>query len=148
MTPRRTLAVGAAVALLLLLWWASGLDRSSAPADRLFSQAEIARASEYRTPLYAAAALRLSLDLGLLAALAFTGAGAWLGRLRGSRWVRGAALAIGAVVLLRFLVRLPISFWAGYVHEHSWDFSTQTVWGWLGDAGRSVGLALAVSIPI
>ncbi|HEX6207030.1 MAG TPA: M48 family metallopeptidase [Actinomycetota bacterium] len=146
MIPRRTLAVGAAVALLLL-WWASGLDRSPVPADRFFSQAEIARAGAYRTPLYAATALRLTLDLGLLAVLAFTPAGAWLGRLRGSRWIRGAALAIGAIVLLRFLVRLPISFWAGYVHEHSWGFSTQTVWGWLGDAGRSVGLALAVSTP-
>ena len=147
MTPRRTLLIGAPIALLVAAWVISGLDRADVAAERFFSEEEIASADAYRAPLYRAFALRVALDLGLLASLAFTGAGAWLGRLRGPRWVRGAVLAIAAIVMLRVLVRLPVSFWAGYLHEHEWGFSTQTVWGWLSDVGRSVAVALAVSIP-
>lgn len=146
MTPLRALLAGALLVLLVAVWVVAGLDRADVPATRFFPDDAIARADEYRTPLYLGFAARVALDLGLLVVLAFTGAGAWLARMRGPRWVRGAVLAIAAIVLLRVLVRLPVSFWAGYVHEHAWGFSTQTAWGWLSDVGRSVGIALGVSI--
>ena len=147
MTSRRALLVGASLALVVAVWVVSGLDRADVDPERLFPPDAIARADAYRAPLYGAVALRVALDVALLALLAFTGAGAWLTRLRGPRWVRGAALAVGAIVLLRIMVRLPVSLWAGFLHEHAWGFSTQTVWGWLSDVGRSAAMALAVSIP-
>jgi STE24 endopeptidase len=45
-------------------------------------------------------------------------------------------------IVLGTLVRLPISFWAGYVHEHEWEFSTQSLGGWMLD--RLKGLAIGV----
>ncbi len=51
-----------------------------------------------------------------------------------------------AVVLAGFtLLDLPLDFYGGYLHEHKWKFSNQTVKSWLRDKLKSllVGLVLA-----
>jgi STE24 endopeptidase len=39
---------------------------------------------------------------------------------------------------------LPLSYYAGYVHEHKWNFSTQTAIDWLLDQAKSFGLGLVL----
>jgi STE24 endopeptidase len=46
------------------------------------------------------------------------------------------------VLALTAAVRLPIAFWAGYLHEHEWALSTQSLGGWSLD--RLKGLALTL----
>jgi STE24 endopeptidase len=43
------------------------------------------------------------------------------------------------------ILRFPLRFYSGYVHEHKWNFSTQRVKGWLSDQAKSfaVGLVMA-----
>ncbi len=51
-----------------------------------------------------------------------------------------------AAVLAGFTVLdLPLDFYGGYIHEHKWKFSNQTVRSWLGDKLKAflVGLVLA-----
>jgi STE24 endopeptidase len=43
------------------------------------------------------------------------------------------------------VVRLPLSFWRGYAHEHRFGLSTQTVRGWLADRAKSVAVGAALT---
>ena len=45
----------------------------------------------------------------------------------------------------RHAVRLPLSFWAGYLHEHDWGFSTQTLAGWGADRLKSLGIGVVLA---
>lgn len=141
---RRAVLILVALAGTALVWWASGLGRPSVDPTRYFEPEQIARANEYRNPRYWAILLATILNLAVLAVLAFTPLG---DRLVRRSWPWGwAALATGALVpIVLALVRLPISFWLGYLHEQAWGFSTQTPWGWLSDWARSVGIAAAIS---
>jgi STE24 endopeptidase len=51
----------------------------------------------------------------------------WVGP---NRWVRLALVAVSLGVLLE-LVTLPLDFWAGFVLEHRYQLSNQTLGGWL-----------------
>ena len=42
------------------------------------------------------------------------------------------------------LLRLPLSYYSGYVHEHKWNFSTQTVRSWLWDQAKSFVVSLVL----
>jgi len=141
--PRRAVLVLVALAGVALLWWASGLGRPSVDPSRYFDPEQIARANAYRHPRYWAIAAATVLNLAVLAILAFTPLGDRL--VRGSWPWPLAALAAGVLVpVVLALVRLPISFWLGHVHEQAWGFSTQSAWGWLGDWVRSIGIAAAI----
>ncbi len=108
----------------------------------LFSAEDVARARRYHRPLYLLLPLDLGLSLGVPAVLAF---GPWVfGPLDGLPWWARALLLPALVVLATTLVRLPLAFWRGYVHERAWGFSTQTLAGWAAD--RAKGLALAVAL--
>ncbi|MFW6129419.1 MAG: hypothetical protein ACOC6P_04155, partial [Candidatus Aminicenantaceae bacterium] len=39
--------------------------------------------------------------------------------------------------LIIFITGLPISFYSGYIHEHKWNFSNQTVKTWLWEQIKS-----------
>jgi STE24 endopeptidase len=108
-----------------------------------FTDAQVERARRYHRPLYAALLVDAALGLGILAALAFTALGDALYRPLESWpwWARTVAYA-ALVVALPAIVRLPLSFWRGHVHERRWGFSTQGAGGWVSD--RAKGLALAV----
>ena len=142
----RRLTLLALLAVILAVWWASGLGRVPADPRRFFTEQEIQRANDYQGPRYAAYAIGTILGLALLAALAFTPAGDLLLRpVRSWPW----PLAVAAVVVLTSVavaaVRLPVSFWRGYLHERAWGFSTQSVGGWLGDWGKALGISVLIS---
>jgi STE24 endopeptidase len=109
----------------------------------LFDSEQIERGRSYHRPLYLAAVAGIALDLGLLALLSFTvlgdrlyastGGGPW--------WVRCLLFSL-CVLALTAALRLPIAFWAGYLHEHQWALSTQSLGSWSRD--RVKGLALTL----
>ncbi|HEV8681979.1 MAG TPA: M48 family metallopeptidase [Actinomycetota bacterium] len=145
MIARRILLL-ALVLVIVAVWWASGLGRVPADPRRFFSEQEIARANDYQGPRYVAYAIGTILGLAVLAVLAFTSVGDLL--LRPVRsWPRPLA-ATGAVVLTTVavaVVRVPVSFWRGYVHERAWGFSTQTLAGWFSDWGKALGVSVVIS---
>lgn len=138
------MVIALAALAMIALWVVSGLDRADVDPSRFFDRAQIDRANDYRVPLYGVYLARLAVDLTLLSLLAFTAAGGWLTWFRDRHWAVGAVGAVVALLLLRVLVRLPFSFWSGYLHEKEWGFSTQSVGGWFGDLGRSLGIAVVV----
>ena len=118
---------------------------AAAPVSDVFTAEELARARRYHRPKYVALLAGITLDLTVLALLAFSSAGDRLyGGLAGLPWWARALVFPALVVLVSTLVRLPLAFWSGYVHEKRWDFSTQNVRGWLAD--RAKGLAVSAAI--
>jgi Zn-dependent protease with chaperone function len=108
-----------------------------------FSQEELARSARYHRPRYLSLAVDLLVAVAVLAVLEWAWAGPWR-LVRGLGWAGSAAAYSGVVALALFAAQLPVSFWRGYVRERRWGFSTQSVAGWLGDAGKAeaVGLVL------
>ncbi len=114
-----------------------------------FTPAEIERARRYRRPIYAALFLGLGLELGALAALAFSAAGDWLYEpVEGLPWWGGGFAFPALVVAALAVLRLPLAFWRGYLHEHRFGLSTQTVGGWLLDRAKviCVGVTLTAAV--
>ncbi len=111
------------------------------PAAENFAPAEVDRARRYHRPRYVAQVVDLVLGLAVMAVLAFTPIG---DALYPDSWTWWAAVLVfpAIIVIVSELVRLPIGYWRGYVHEHRWGFSTQTFGGWLVD--RTKGLVVAV----
>jgi STE24 endopeptidase len=143
--PRATWWVIAGAAVVLL-WWVSGLDRLAVDPRASFTSEQIARADGYQGPRYVSSVASIVLGLLVLAVLAFSGLGdRLLDPLRRWPWAIGAVAAVGLTVLIRAAVRLPLSFWNGYVHEHTWGFSTQSIPGWLGDWLKGLGIGVAIT---
>jgi STE24 endopeptidase len=142
----RRLTIAALVVVVLAVWWASGLGRLPADPRRFFTEQEIDRASQYQGPRYAAYAIGTVLGLAVLAALALTPAGDLLLRpVRSWPWPLAAAAAVVLTSVAVAAVRLPVSFWRGYLHEQAWGFSTQSVPGWFGDWGKALGISVLIS---
>jgi STE24 endopeptidase len=111
-----------------------------------FTAEEIQRAREYHRPLYGALAIDAVVRMAVLAVLAFSSLGdyvyGWLAGL--SWWSRVFAYTV-LVVALAGAVRLPISYWRGYVHEKRWGFSTQNVRGWLIDRAKALAIGAGLT---
>ena len=106
-----------------------------------FAPDDVERGRRYHRPLYAALAADLALGLGVLAALAFL-----LPRdLLPWPWPLETVATTCLVLVVSALVRLPLSFWRGYVHEHRFGLSTQTVRGWLADRAKGVAVGAVVT---
>jgi STE24 endopeptidase len=117
--------------------------RSVQLAERFFSREEIDRSRAYHLPLYPLFLASTTVSVGFLAAASFSRLGRWLGAPVDDlpRWAY--ALSYTAIVLAASAVlRLPLSFRRGYVHEHRWGFSRQTVGAWLLDWTK--GLAVQI----
>lgn len=59
-------------------------------------------------------------------------------------WLVYAGAAGGAMLLLS----LPASFVSGYVLEHKYGLSNQTVAGWLADQGKALAVAVVLGAPL
>jgi STE24 endopeptidase len=118
----------------------------SAAADRYFSQEEIERARAYHRPLYRSFVASTAIEVGYLAVLAFSAAGRWVAATVDDlpRWAFAASFAAW-IVLAGAVLRLPLSFWRGFVHEHRWGFSTQTPAAFLWDWAKGVALSTALT---
>jgi STE24 endopeptidase len=106
-----------------------------------FSPDEVARARRYHRPLYAALGIDIALSLAVLAVLAFALPhdvlpGPWWLEAIGLTW-----LVVGASAL----ARLPLSFWRGYVHEHRFGLSTQSVRGWAADRAKGIAVGAVLT---
>jgi len=115
-------------------------------AVTLFGSEQVTRARRYWRPRYAAALANGAFGLALLAALSFGPVGDRLfSPFDDWPWWAAAPAIVAITIVLGTLVRLPLSFWTGYLREHSWGFSTQTLAGWGADRLKSlaVGLMLA-----
>jgi STE24 endopeptidase len=112
----------------------------------LFGAEQVARASRYHRPLYAAAIGQLVLGLLLLALVVFAAPGGWLFEpVEGLPWW---AQVVGFTALIEALttaVGLPISFWTGFVRERSWGFSTQDLPGFAADRAKGFALGLVLA---
>jgi STE24 endopeptidase len=112
----------------------------------VFSEEQVSRARRYHRPLYAAAIAAFVLDLAVLAAVVFGGLGDRLSApLDGRPWWAMVLGLTGLVACVRRVVGLPISFWAGFVRERRWGFSTQSLGGWAIDLVKGFGVVLALT---
>jgi len=127
----------------------------AAPADELarryFSAEEIDRAHRYHRPLYGVFAASAVFALAYPAVLAFTPVGKWLASPVDdlSRWA--FALSYTALIVsIGAVLRLPMSYWRGFVYEHRWEFSTQSRGAWFVDwiKGLVVGLVLTSVVAL
>jgi len=117
-----------------------------ARADDYFSKEEIAHARAYHRPLYRFLVLSTVLGLAYIAVLSFSRAGRWVvGPVHGLPVWAEALLYPALVVLLGSILRLPLSYWRGYVYEHRWGFSTQSIGAWLADWAKAVGVSLVLT---
>jgi STE24 endopeptidase len=104
----------------------------------------VERARSYHRPIYRSLLAETLLALAALGGLA-------AGRLDlGLPWPIATAVLAVAAVLLTWLVRLPLVYRRGVVHERRWGLSTQTGRQWLVDGlkGLVVGLALTVATMV
>jgi Zn-dependent protease with chaperone function len=116
------------------------------PAEALnfFSAEEVARARAYHRPLYWAGAIDIALAAGVLAALAWSEAGAALDPGSLPWWGRTPAYA-AIVLAVSAAVRTPLAFWRGFVRERRWGFSTQRVPAWAADRAKAVAVSVVLT---
>ena len=142
----RVFAIAALVVAVVVLWWVSGLGRRAVDPRQFFTEDQIETARSYQSPRYVAYAVALVLGLAVLIVLAFTPLGDRLLRpLRGLPWPVAAAVAAVLVVLTRAVLRLPIAFWRGHVHERAWGFSTQSAAAWVLDWAKALGISIVLT---
>jgi Zn-dependent protease with chaperone function len=112
----------------------------------VFAPDEVERARRYHRPLYIALLVDTTLGLLALSLLVFTRVGSWLYDVVDELPWWGRALLFPILVLgVLTLLRLPLSFWRGYVRERRWGFSTQTAGGWLLDRAKGFAIAAVLS---
>ena len=110
-----------------------------------FTSEQVERARNYHRPLYRTFGIDLIIGFATLSVLSFTSWGdALYAFLTPLPWWGRALAFTGLTVTISSLLRLPLSFWRGYLHEKQWGFSTQNVQGWLSDRlkGLAVGIVL------
>jgi Zn-dependent protease with chaperone function len=94
-------------------------------------------------------------SFALPAAILFTGLSARLrdgARRVGRNWFFTLAVYAAAFTLLTWAANLPLAYYAGFVREHAYGLSNQTLGKWLGDSVKGLflemaGLALTLWIP-
>jgi len=87
----------------------------------------------------------LAIDLALLALLSFGPLGNALYDVTGGPWWARTLVYALLVLAVMALAGLPFAFWRGFVHEHTWGFSTQSFAGWLADRGKSLAVSLVLA---
>jgi STE24 endopeptidase len=110
------------------------------PPGSIFTPEQIAAARRYHRPAYLA--LGADLLLGLAALAALVALAPW--RI-GPWWLDCALLAL-LTVAFPAVLRLPLGFWRGYVHERRFGFSTQSPRGWAADRLRGFLIASALAV--
>lgn len=108
----------------------------SRPSD--FTDDEVDRARRYHRPIYRSLVAETALGLGLLGVFA-----AWSPTPPGP-WPVAAGENAAFAVLATWLLRLPLVYLRGFVHERRWGLSTHSLRGWALDRvkGLLVGLVL------
>src|SRR5919109_1295546 len=129
------------------MWIGARRRRPAADPRRYFSTEEVERARRYHRPLYRAAAVGLALEVGVLAALAWSEAGSALDPESLPWWARTLAYS-AIVVAVAAGVQTPLGFWRGYLRERRWGSSTQTLGGWFGDRVKAVAVDIVLTASL
>ncbi len=82
----------------------------------------------------------------LLATRALSGLEQWAQRISGRRWIQGA-IFFAAFLIISALADIPLD-WIGEHYERSYGISVESWGGWLGDAGKTLGLTLLIGVPL
>jgi Zn-dependent protease with chaperone function len=69
----------------------------------------------------------------------------WAARAAGARWFRSIAVYSVLFTVLMTLLNLPLSWYQGFVREHAYGLSNQTLGRWLGDWIKALGLGCIVA---
>jgi STE24 endopeptidase len=114
-------------------------------ASDSFTAAEISRARDYHRPLYVALLADWTLQLAVLALIAFGPPGDWLWAATGGPWWARTFELTVLVLVVSALIRLPLSAWRAWVWERRWGFSTQSFGAWLGDVAKGLSLSAVLT---
>lgn len=71
----------------------------------------------------------------------------YLGRLFPNIWLKNG-LYVGILSILSTLFFLPLRFYEGYILEHRFKLSNQTIWAWVKDRLKAFGVSLILSLII
>jgi STE24 endopeptidase len=112
---------------------------------RDFTPEQIERARRYHRPLYWSMLVDTALGAAVLAAFAFSPFSSWTARVVRGPWSVRTLQWVAIVQGAAFAVRLPLSYWGGFVREHAWGFSTQSSRGWLGDRLKALAVVLVLT---
>jgi STE24 endopeptidase len=118
-------------------------------------EASAPEAKRYQRLKLIASLCSLILSLAFLIAMAFL-AGPWLDKalrpwVGDNRWLRLTALAFVYAASMELLT-LPLDFWSGYILEHRYQLSNQTLLGWIWRQikgyliGGPIGLVLLLGL--
>jgi Zn-dependent protease with chaperone function len=67
-------------------------------------------------------------------------------RISDRRWIQGA-IFFAAFLIISALANMPLD-WIGEHYERSYGISVESWVGWLGDAGKALGLTLLIGVPV
>jgi STE24 endopeptidase len=85
----------------------------------------------------------------ILGVILFTGRSARIRDLSqriGERWFLTTGIYCSILIILFFVIDLPLSYYAGYLREHSYGLSNQTFGKWFGDSLKWLLLALIAAL--
>lgn len=82
----------------------------------------------------------------LLATRALSGLERWAQGISSRRWIQGA-IFFAAFLIISALADIPLD-WIGEHYERSYGISVESWGGWLGDAGKTLGLTLLIGVPL
>lgn len=72
---------------------------------------------------------------------------AYLGSLFPNIWLKNGVY-VGVLSIIYTLLFLPLSFYEGYILEHKFKLSNQTIWSWLKDKLKGFGISILLSLII
>jgi len=156
--------VGLTISFCLILFASAGAQQTASPAQQPATTAQpttspspedspvpVPEPSEKALSYYRSGNVLwiVSIIWGLLipALFLFTGLSArirnWAEHL-GKKWVFVIGIYFVIFFVITFVIDLPLSYYAGYVREHAYGLSNQTLGKWFGDAlkGLLVGLII------
>ncbi|MEM7587796.1 MAG: M48 family metallopeptidase [Acidobacteriota bacterium] len=64
----------------------------------------------------------------------------------GRKWFFVIAIYVVIFNILNYLINLPMGYFQGFVRQHAYDLSNQTLSKWLGDGAKGLMVALIVSV--
>jgi STE24 endopeptidase len=85
----------------------------------------------------------------VLGLIIFTGLSARIRNLShriGKRWLFTTGVYCSILIIIFFVIDLPLSYYAGYLREHSYGLSNQTVGKWFGDSLKWLMIALIAAL--
>jgi STE24 endopeptidase len=121
-------------------------------ARRHFTADELARGRAYANGRYLLFFLRLGFTLGLLAVLTLTRLSTRLHDLSvsaadGRVWLTVAIFGL-LVSLLYYAVTLPLSLYGGFLREHAFGLSTQSLTAWARDYAKGALISTVIVLPL